>query len=158
MISKERLEELIKEEATIYDIFKGDIFLVDLTMAKYYDVPKYIEYKNDYYNCNLTRSIEDLFETKEEAEWYLEFGNITRTETLELPSWEDFKNFVNQYIKFYHNEHTYILESCFYEDGEETIEINCCYYDYGDNLLKLPLNKENYLKACRMAKNLFLGD
>ena len=47
MISKERLTELIKQGATIYDIFKGDIYLVDLTIAKYYDVPKYIEYKND---------------------------------------------------------------------------------------------------------------
>ena len=36
--------------------------------------------------------------TKEEAEWELEFGNITRTETLRLPTFEEIKK--AEFFKF----------------------------------------------------------
>jgi len=153
MISKERLEELIKQGATIYDIFKGDIYLVDLTMAKYYDVPKYIEYKNDYYNCNLTRSIDDLFETKEEAEEYLEFGNITRTERLDLPTWEEFNKkgcfyFVGKNYSFYQIYKRYNKIHLEWSDDET----------YYMTIQEWKLTKENYLEARRLCKKLFLGE
>lgn len=155
MITKERLEELVKQGATIYDIFKGDIYFVNLTMAKYYDVPKYIEYKNDYYNCNLTRSIQDLFETKEEAEWYLEFGNITRTETLKLPTWEYWQK-VSKYgmyaMSFFDKENHYCELQIL-----ETIKV--VKWGYGRTVeFENSATKENYIEACELCKKLFLGE
>lgn len=159
MITEERLKELIKQGATIYDIFKGDIYLIDLTMAKYYDVPKYIEYKNDYYNCNLTRSINDLFETKEEAEEYLEFGNIIRPERLNLPTWKEFVKLEENYdygyntiksfddVKFgYVNPYNDKSTCLFIEKSGKTI--------YLTNMV----TKETYLEARRLCKKLFLGE
>lgn len=37
---------------------------------------------------------------EEAAEWHKEFGNITRTETLKLPTWEELKNKTEHYISF----------------------------------------------------------
>lgn len=91
MISKSRLEELIEQGAVIYDIFQGDIYLVDLTMInKLGDIG--VEYYNDYYHCNLCRNANDLFKTKAEAEHYLHHANVTRTDTLPFLTWEEFLN------------------------------------------------------------------
>lgn len=153
MISKERLEELIEQGATIYDIFKGDIYLVDLTMAKYYDVPKYIEYKNDYYNCNLTRSINDLFETEEDARWELEM-TATRTETLKLVNWEQFCYEENE------TRFTDKLDnrcSISYETellGDNYIAV----YQNHFTLFRESATKENYTKACELCIKLFKGE
>lgn len=157
MISKERLEELIKEGATIYDIFLGNIYFVDLTMAKYYDVPKYIEYKNNYYDCNLTRDIQDLFETKEEVEWELEFGNITRTETLNLPTWEELQKDLEkcpdgEYVIV----DNYRITFTYYKPSRFELISNCDYYTC-DNY-NFGSTKENYIEACRVAKKMFLGE
>ena len=149
MITKERLEELLLNHEPIWCIGKNkNVFKIG---NKKKNTKNFLNYYVEKY------SGDNYFETEEDAKWELEM-TATRTETLKLPTWEDFKNFVNQYIKFYHNEYTYILESCFYEDGKETIEINCSYYDYGDNLLKLPLTKENYIEACKLCLRLFKGE
>ena len=161
MMTKKRLQELIEQGATIYDIFKGDIYLVDLTMAKYYDVPKYIEYKNDYYNCNLTRSIDDLFESEEDARWELEM-TATRTETLKLPNWNELNLNYSHCKEFY--------KSFYNKDSKYTLEINIpdtiALFYYGNNdgevecgyIFDRDFTKENYIEACKLAKKLFLGE
>ena len=159
MISKQRLTELIEQGATIYDIFKGDIYLVDLTMAKYYDVPKYIEYKNDYYNCNLTRSSEDLFETEEDARWELEM-TATRTETLKLPTWEEAQDekFHFSYLINVKGLHLYISIYNFTKQFEIYCNHGTHTYDYKFDKTFDLRDKEQYKTACKLCLRLFKGE
>ena len=84
-----------------------------------------------------------------DLEWHKEFGNRTRTERLELPTWEEFeeKKFV-WFFDSYHKGCCLHYLNCsnkiFVNVGGEVIEI-------GD------LTKENYTLACRKCKELFLG-
>ena len=153
MITRERLEELIQQSADIY-------------MARYYTEGIHLEPEN--FEANYKELVfkykiyavllEDLFETKEEAEWYKEFGNITRTETLELPTWEEFHG------KTYYNKHYGIIfqgkaSGCTYQMYEELTPENIIIYDTDcqDIVFSKPPTKENYTLACRKCRELFLG-
>lgn len=146
MITKERLRELIEQGATIYKI-SGEIFI---------EVPSglYSQEINDRLCCQPDYNL--LFETKEEAEWQLEFGNITRTETLELPTWEEvckrkeeMKCWGRKTIAEFDGEEVNIVVPVSQPD-KTYIEI------YG-RFCRL-FTKENYTEACRLAKKLFLGE
>ena len=100
MITKERLEELIEQGATIYDLSSQfEPFEIDFLKVKIHGffndgVNFYIECPTAYNGHQLIFcEYKDLYEfkNKEDAEEYAEFGNITRTERLELPSWEEIK-------------------------------------------------------------------
>lgn len=154
MISKERLEELIKQGSTIYGINFNKVNVYDLCDENVCISPRNFReyglrvfdalgYWDDIEFCN-------LFETKEEAEWHKEFGCIERTERLELPTWEEFdeQKFIwfvdksqNQCCLYYLN----VVNKIFINVSGEVIEI-------GD------LTKENYTLACRKAKELYLGE
>lgn len=155
MISKERLEELIEQEATIYD---PDTMWKSIGEIK---LNKKMKIKDGRLDgdlgdlglkgamCSCFVPLEDLVESKEEAEWIIEFGCIERTERLELPPWEEFeeKKFVwfvdksqNQCCLYYLN----VANKIFINVSGEVIEI-------GD------FTKENYTIACRKTKELFLG-
>lgn len=156
MISKERLEKLIEQCATVYD---PDTLWDSIGEIK---LNKNMKIKNGRLDgdlgdlglegamCSCSIPLNDLVETKEEAEWHLEFGNITRTERLELPTWEEFdeEKFIwfvdkkqNQCCLYYLN----IANKIFINVSGEVIEI-------GD------LTKENYILACRKCRELFLGE
>lgn len=153
MISKERLEELIEQCATIYSNEYGEIQLKKENDLSLYENGQnnYILYAlepNKKYNNEIFD--EDLFETEEEAKWFAEFGCIERTERLDLPTWEEFeeKKFVwfvdksqNQCCLYYLN----VANKIFINVSGEVIEI-------GD------FTKENYTIACRKTKELFLGE
>lgn len=149
MITKERFEELIKEGATIYDIFRGDIYPVNLlSLIKLGDVG--FEYHNEYYHCDICRTLSDFYETKKDAEWEQEFGKIIRTERLELPTWEEFQNkdcvgFITKTGKKVN-----ILNYCF--DNE--IYISDTWYISET----FEYTQDGYTLACRKAKELFLGN
>lgn len=153
MIEKKRLEELIEQGATIYEVKYNNINPVSLT-NKIRDVyykngviafeprpdEKYLHHKY----------FKNLFETKEEAEWHREFGCIERTEKLELPTWEEFEEkkfvwFFNSYHKCCCLHYLNCNNKIFINNGDEVIEI-------GD------FTKENYILACRKCKELFLGE
>lgn len=152
MISKERLEELIEQGATIYEVKYNNINPVSLT-NKIRDVyykngviafeprqdEKYLHHKY----------LKNLFETEDEAEWYREFGRVERTERLVLPTWEEFEE--KKFVWFFDSYHKYCClhylncnNKIFINNGDEVIEI-------GD------FTKENYTLACRKVKELFLG-
>ena len=167
MITKERLEELIKEKAEIYYIINktfiagyssiSEIMSYKLNEPDYYIVDdnclclmKIQNNEEDY--CVYAWKLQELFETKEEAEWELEFGNITRTETLRLPSWEEVCDGC-------------ITEFCFIDTkkGKHNVYIS----DEGISITSLTLyedrfwnklTKENYIEACKICKKLFLGE
>lgn len=145
MITKQRLEELINNNGTIYEVKYHNINPVKLNSeVKIFKnciyVPfelegKYLRHK--YYN--------NLFETEEYAKFELEFGNITRTETLKLPKWEEFFNSGKSIV--FRDAYGDIQELKQYS---REIYINEQYCGY--------LTKENYIEACRICKKLFLGE
>lgn len=89
------------------------------------------------------------FETKEEAEWCLEFGNIARVEKLSLPTFDEFKDKAGG-LMFYIKT-GYVLLSI--SDDRKMV------YIQGDELIfNAPLTKENYIDACKICKRLFKGE
>lgn len=94
--------------------------------------------------------LESIFATKEEAEFELEFGNITWTETLKLPTWKQMQENIDWGIDCA-NRKWYLLKS----RGHSIIRIE----DWTRNgIYEEPLTYENYLEACRICKKLFLGE
>lgn len=163
MISKSRLEELIEQGARVwcicyytyhkskpnkkieyYDLSSEDVCI---SPAEFRDYGLRIYNSLGYWN---DVRYENLFETKEEAEWYREFGCIERTERLELPTWEEFDG--KKFVWFFDKDH----KSCclHYLNFANQIFINVD----GDVITIGDLTKENYTIACRKAKELFLGE
>ena len=143
MITKERLEELIKNKGMVwvYSTYSKPYRILPIT----FDGKREI---NSHTFC-LNWNVKNIFETKEDAEFYAEFSCIERIERLELPTWEEFdeQKFIwfvdksqNQCCLYYLN----VVNKIFINVSGEVIEI-------GD------LTKENYTLACRKAKGLFLG-
>lgn len=153
MITKERLEELIQQEATIYNVssmkYVGERKLNNLVWI---DENNLCFDKSDYPEIAF---LDKLFETKEEAEWYLEFGNITRVEKLTLPTWEYWQK-VSKYgmyaMSFFDKENHYCELQIL-----ETIKV--VKWGYGRTVeFENSATKENYTEACRLCKKLFLGE
>lgn len=142
MISKKRFEELIEQDATIYYIFLGKIY--DM-LAKEYDYEWH--------------GFEIIYETKEDAEFTLKYQNITRTETLSLPTFEELQSKREYFKSFTTNgiTHCLVIEMPYKKD-------NGCIliaFNYNDNThikFNEPLTKENYLQACEICRKLFLGE
>lgn len=84
---------------------------------------------------------------KKDTEWEFEFGNITRTEKLELPTWERFKAY--SYFGFAGKNiyHCY-MENDINEKNERVISVCGKEFDF---------TYDGYLEACRLCKKLFLG-
>lgn len=169
MITHERLKELIERESGCYvlnDYITGYIHLKPKYEPETYENGEhnyilYIycddkkEYKEEIFD-------EQLFETKEEAEWAKEFSDITRTERLDLPNWEE----VVYYFKvspIQNFEITFVADSLLYEFAIYDFDIVRIYMKgfsdtSWDIIFEEPLTKENYPLACRKAKELFLGE
>lgn len=145
MIKKERLQELIEQNATIYFLAPTneiiEIHCNNNAFIGCYD--NMFHFRNNYYNIDA--NFTSLFETKEDAEWHKEFGCIERTERLDLPTWEEFWN-SGQTIWFIGKDGGQYGLSQY----NRTILLNDEYVGY--------LDKESYIKACRKCKALFLGE
>lgn len=152
MISKKRLEELIKQGATIYCPYYMYYDGVELDNQDYVDdeflyIFRQVWKKESGYDKFRFRY---LFETKEEAEFALKYKNIERTDTLNLPTWEEFDE--QKFVWFVDKNQR---QCClYYLNRTDKIFINV----NGDVINIGELNKGNYLKACEVAKKLFLGD
>lgn len=165
MISKQRLEELIEQGATIYYFCGGKIHkmnFLEIKPNKFYD-----DGFNYYINSELGYKGKLLifceykylyeFETEEDAKWELEM-TATRTETLKLPTWEEIaKEVVYEKNIYGYDRKNYVLIIENY-GNEPTIEI-CCLNDYSGifEAYEKPLTKENYIKACKLCLKLFKG-
>ena len=148
MIEKKRLEKLIEAEETIYTL-DSDVHL----NSRYHFIDGNRLYEKHRDEAEYLYDLEDLFESEEEAEWYLEFGNIERTEKLTLPTWEEVQNDLEKrpdgdYVIVDNDKVTFIY---YKSNGFEVIS-NCDNYHYFGS------TKENYIEACRLAKKLFLGE
>ena len=157
MITKERLEELIEQGATIWGVYdysysydkpnkKVEFIDLDGFYNYYKDIDEFIMYQGDY---------SELFETEEEAKWFAEFGCIERTERLEFPTWEEFKNKKTKHVCFMGKDTFCFFE--LYEDKQKNRLIlldHDCDYEYFNE----ELTKENYTTACGLCKEFFLGE
>lgn len=161
MITKDRLKELKRDCGIVYSIEYGEVKMYDLSDEDITLSPN-IDYALRIYGCLGTDWFdikeEDLFETKKDAEWYREFGNVTRTERLELPTWEEFKN--TKMICFSGNKD---IETTIYAFQYLKVSKLISLYDiYGSTSRGFEENwkatKENYILACRKCKELFLGE
>ena len=183
MITKERLEELIEQGATIYSLD-----------TKYYGCVKYLELENKLEKLEFNQieevklfitdngwwhwfSLKDLYESKEDVDEILEFGNITRMERLELPSWDIIKSLIEQKKRFGLNHSDRVLARILTKDSIYyfklckdldlfTFELKQTYI--GEDLCeqlssKFPISlgkatKSNYDKARRICVKLFKGE
>ena len=168
MISKERLEELIKEEKGCY-ILANAYTIGYIHLNKRYE--PIIETNEDGYNLWVFTSNEydfrdcihdySLFETKEEAEWYLEFGNITRTETLKLPTYKQVCDMIysSKVYKAYGSLTIKTFDKITFRYMRQIDDNICLFIDRLNETQYLgSLTKENYIKACKLCKKLFLGE
>ena len=154
MISKERLEELIEQGATIYWIYGKSIEKKTLK-HKYHSFficdNELNEYNAKQYIGIWKHKLSKLFETKEEAEWHKEFGCIERTEKLYLPPFEevfnDLQGRTGEFVIADPSEFSFAIKKSF----SDQILLKTMYEKYNWNF-----TKENYTLACRKAKELFL--
>lgn len=155
MISKERLEELRTQNTTVYGVDKGfnaveliEINTRELYYSKSNDNYQYIK------NMNIYEFLEeDLFETKECAEWEEEFGLVARTDKLELPEWNSFDNTITLFTS--KAGRMCMIQAFIKKESNlgyiEVVEGNRIVFSSNQ------YTKEEYIKACRHAKSLFLG-
>lgn len=159
MISKERLEELIEQGATIYELYMNKN-IIEIQLKNGWFVMQ-----DGLYEAKLGKHpfrswwISNLYETKEDAEFVREFGCIERTERLKLPTWEEF-NEMSSFI--FENKDGINLEMAIWCCDREDLQIKTIKItnlnDWNIRLFEQPLTKENYTLACRKAKELFLGE
>lgn len=176
MIEKERLQELIEQEATIWFVYKGN---VDMKEGIYKDDFILGETHLSIYWSTRSHALnyEDLFETQEEAEWHKEFGCIEKPQYLKFPNWKQIESSIEYMRKFGLNHNDRVLARIITNDSIYyfklckdldlfTFELKQTYI--GDDLCeqirdKFPKNlgkatKENYYEACKLVKILFLGE
>lgn len=171
MITEEKLRELLKQGATIYgkyrdyvlknSEYKSSDFWYRRTVEIRDNKLHYTYEDSDYYeDCDVWIELEDLFETQEQAEWHKEFGNITRTEKLKLPTWEEAQKKLEVEICAPKGK-KYLLQtkiitgySC---ERENPYIIRIDRIGYANSQIDFEYTKENYIEACRLAKKLFLG-
>ena len=154
MILKERLEELIKNNIPFWYI--EDRQVRETHQTKYWKIAE--DRIVWYVDKDLYKKFETIFETKEAAEEYLEFDTTQKTETLFMCDWDIAKdekygycaNFWvdgSNYSMLISGDVIYVQEE--YYSGEKWNK---------DILFKENLNRENYDKARRLCKKLFLGE
>lgn len=153
MISKERLEELIENNGTVYCVL-DNVYKITLDKRYFCILGNYLQWSTVLNKLMPRRTlhIEDIYETKEDAEFVKEFKNITRTETLNLPTWEEL-NIIDE-IKIYgENGKQYLVQA-------DEYDISVYASDGYDFILykRFERTKDNYIKACTIARKLFLGE
>lgn len=173
MIQKERLKELIKRGAAIYvrniDNIAGSIDFCEYEGRILKNCFQFrVKIKPDlsnYYGCESNWSddilLENLFETKEDAEFACKYKNISRIDYLHLPLYEDF-------IKKYQTlgENLIEDEKCvMFTSAAETYSLYATDNEVwvgkdnsGERVFNDKLTKENYEKACEICRKLFLGE
>ena len=159
-ITKERLEELIKEGATIWSSYRLNYNVIAVNLT---DKKRFVIYTDDMSildrDTEYTYQLKNLFETRKEAEWHLKY-HATRTEELNLPTWEEFMQFSQQRpcynITFMEGRSKYI---CFLDKTQEE-GMYICLYDktFDEDIFCELATEENYIKVCDLCIKLFKGE
>lgn len=153
MITVERLEELIKNNALIYAIARDKEVFVSIQLNNNFSIITRPTSGNLLHkeHSNYLYSLDGLFETKEEVLHQLKYGNIDKTITLHLPTYKEFlQKGKSEY--FYNYSRCYQLRLSkefikleFTEDSE-----------YWNTSSSWSINEENYDLACEKCKEIFL--
>ena len=165
MIERERLQELIEQKATIWHDDYGEIELneeCEICRVTPVIVDVVIGYvlcgKSGEYNYEL--DIDELEEDIKTAKWKYEM-HTQRPEFFEPPIYEEWLK--KEIFEFYSKDHkNYAISVClefdFFESpAKDYIEItNLNDFDH-HKLFCAEKTKDNYIKACEYALNLFLG-
>lgn len=151
MIEKSRLEELIKQGATVYYADRDVRFFIPIFLNKDFMIKgKELSHKE---NCVKDTLLEDLYETQDQAEWAAKYQRIQRTEYLDLPTWGEIKDFKDEcIITFYAKNMIYgVVSVCVYGT-----------FFWVENqrqeFLYEKFTEENYKKACDLCLKLFKGE
>lgn len=162
MVTKERLQELINQGATIYEVKYGKVNTVSLKnkiqfVSEKYPVIAFEPRPNEKYKHH--KYFDKLYETQSEAEWVAKM-HAQRTEYFEPPTFEEVTSFFNdkhnqvykfEFIDTNHKKHTIRITRQYIYKDEEIGNFIC------SEVTGVPATKENYIKACEYARNLFLG-
>lgn len=163
MITKERLKELIKEKATIYVIthepfIAGASSFIGIKEEKLSKESNIGKDNTLYWKDMGIAELEYLYETKEDAEEYLKYGNITKTEELVMADWNDVKNTTYGFCgSFDDGTISYTLSI---KDGYIYVDMLDYYYlEHTVNcLFRKEFNRENYNEARDLFVKLFKGE
>lgn len=158
MISRERLEELIRQRATIYstswdeavELSPETCTVENIKISEYgEEIGEKLFVKEDERHIPSYR-LSALEEDIETEKFKKEFQNIIREEILNLPTFEELKKFERFDFKA-KDGHRYTIH---FISGFNTLAITGIIENkyYGE------ATKENYLEACKIAKKLFLGE
>lgn len=166
MITRERLKELIKQGATIwsnrykrgvelkhFDSF-GDWLYDDGDISEAVEKPVIFTLKPGEYLRGMY-AFDELEEYSIDTIRFKEtYQNITRTETLSLPTWEEIKKgcatfFSDSGYLGFITPLDIIVINKYGNDGSVS---------FVKTIFNKELTKENYLKACELCRKLFLGE
>ena len=144
MIKEQKLKELIEKEATIFH------YICEYGIIEEFNL-KGCEIYNDFDSTQLVYEnepydLKNLFETKAEAEFEAEFGNVEKVVKMPVPpTWEEF--IIGK--DFYCCKGLYI-------SMDDIIELVDSRLRYSEEIvLTLPNTKENYIKALDKMKELW---
>lgn len=172
MISEEKLKQLIKTKKEVYYIYHNcfNYKIMEVRQTTFesnnlvwvvggdYDCGVFKKSLNYYYYCDyyseeggeseFVAYLDEVFETKEDADFMLKFGSIERTECLQLPVFEDFGK----------------SEILFNSENGDAISFLLIqnkiviYKNFNQRIFYKINNKKNYLDACKYCKSLYLGE
>jgi len=163
-ISRERLQELINKGATIYALRLHSVSSTNEINYKIREIK--LEPTDEYFIENdilkekvpnkpqfrpvIIGNINNFYEFEKDAKWKLKYQHKTRTEELNLPNWEEFKDY-NENISV-----SFVGED--WRVYELSIENNkIVLYEDEDIWLEWDATEENYIKACDLCLKLFEG-
>lgn len=173
-MTKERVEELIKQCGTVYKIDYGKVWKMslindeknhcDISRDKFLHFHELLEFNDSFDNrwTDYYVGLDELFESKEQAEWVCK-NHAERTERFEPPMWED----IEDEYEFYFTCQDYKSKSSnpcgmFVVNKKGTLKNyilvrNVSHYP---NIFTFdaPATKENYEKACEIVRDLFKGE
>ena len=150
MIEANRLEELIKQDATIYYADKEANIPIPIFLNK-----KNLDKKEESCGRDVI-STEDLYETYKDAEWALKYQHIPRTDYLDLPTFEDFGK--HPYLSF-HDEIPDLYELKIDKNANIVLTLyRGGIYDCGIIKFSKEFTEENYAEVCDLCVKLFKGE
>lgn len=164
MINADRLNELIKEEANIY-INTPEKYYVDYSepyskkvkLSKKTAEIETNEYGDKYLlQKNMPHALKNLYETKDELIFARKFKKIRKVSYLSFPTWDEIKDKIGTICTFYGSGKIYDI-LILYDDTYSNKYFYLQPQDYECKQFAL-LTEDNYIKVCRKAKRLFLGD
>lgn len=161
-MDKEQIEEKIKANKSVWVVtYSDEIKQIDLTSKDMVLYGQLCLKSEDNARFYAKYSIETVFESREEAEEYLEFGDITREERLKLPTWKEINKKPKQSVEFYVLERGEFINYAMARNLKENTIVIAMYSwgeFSGDIIFEKPFTQENYTIARQLFVQLFMGE